>query len=69
MSEDVPTAIDVKDAHRSQISCNPTIGNLECGPVTVEESGERATVVYSTRSLRASKLAKEDTRTQKKKCA
>ena len=66
-AEDVPAAGDVKETQiMSQILGNPAGGNLECGPVTVEESGVRATVVYTTRSLRASKPAKEDTRTTKK---
>jgi hypothetical protein len=64
--EDVPAAGDVKESHPSQIASNPGGGILECGTVAVEESGGRATVVYSTRNLRASKLAKEDTRTLKK---
>ena len=63
---DVPAAGDVKESHPSQIVSNLGGGTVECGIVTVDDSGGIATVVYSTRNLRASKSAKEDTRTQKK---
>ena len=65
-AEDIPAVGDVKDSHPSGNSSNPAGGTPDCGTVTVAESGERAPVVYSTRNLRASKPAKEDTRTQKK---
>jgi hypothetical protein len=62
----MPAVGDVKDSHPSGTSSNPAGGTPDCGTVTVAESGGRAPVVYSTRNLRASKPAKEDTRTQKK---
>ena len=57
---------DIKDSHPSGTSSNPTGGSPDCGTVTVVESGGCAPIVYSTRNLRASKPAKEDTRTQKR---
>ena len=65
-AEDVPAASDVKESHLTQKASNPGGCTLEGGPVTVEESGSRARAQYSTRSLRAPKPAKDDTRTQKK---
>ncbi len=65
-AEDVPASGDVKESHLSQKASNPGGCTLEGGPVTVEESGSRARAQYSTRSLRAPKPAKDDTRTQKK---
>ena len=65
-AEDVPAAGDVKESHPSQNASNPGGGTLECGTVTVEESGGRATVVYSSRNLRAAKPPKDDSRSQKK---
>ena len=65
-AEDVPAAGDLKESQPPQIASNHAGGTLECGTVTVEESEGRATMVYSTRNLRASKHAKDDTRAQKK---
>ena len=65
-AEEIPAVGDVKDSHPSGTSSNPTGGTPDCGTVTVAESGGRAPIVYSTRNLRASKPAKEDTRTQKR---
>jgi hypothetical protein len=56
----------VKDSHPSGTSLNLTGSNPDCGTVTLAELGGRAPVVYSTRNLRASKPAKEDTQAQKK---
>ena len=65
-AEDVPAAGDPKESHPPQIASNPAGGILESGTVTAEESEGRATVVYSTRNLKASKPAKDDTCAQKK---
>ena len=47
-------------------SSNPEGGIPDCGIVSGAESAGRAPVVYSTRNLRASKPAKEDTQAHKK---
>ena len=65
-AEDIPAVGDVKDSHPSGTLSNLAGGTPDCGTVTVAESGGRAPIVYSTRNLRASKPAKEDTRTQKR---
>ena len=64
-AEDIPAGGDVNPSPPPQIASNHGGGTLDGGPVTVEESEGRATVVYSTSTLRASKPAKEDTRCQK----
>lgn len=63
---EIPAVGDVKDSHTTGTLNNPVGATPDCGAVTVAEAGGCATVVYSTRNLRASKPAKEDTRTQKK---
>ena len=59
-TEENPAVGDVKDfrKHPSRTSSNPAGGTPDCGTVTVAELGGRATIVYSTRNLRASKHAK-----------
>jgi hypothetical protein len=56
----------VKDSHPSGTSLNLAGSNPDCGTVTLAELGGRAPVVDSTRNLRVSKPAKEDTQAQKK---
>ena len=65
-AEEIPPVGDVKDLHPSTTSSNPAGGTQDCGTVTVVESGGPKPVVHYTRNLRASKPAKEDTRTQKR---
>ena len=65
-AEDDPAAGDVKESHPSQFASNPEGDIVECGTMTFEESGGRATVVYSIHNLRVSKPVKDDTCNQKK---
>ena len=65
-AEEIPAIGDMKDLHLSGTLSNPAGGTPDCGTETVAESCGYATVVYSTRNLRASKHAKWDIRTQKR---
>jgi hypothetical protein len=65
-AEETPAVGNEKDSYPTGTSSNPAGVTPDCGTVTVAESGGRAPIVYSSRNLRASKPAKDDTRTQKR---
>lgn len=60
------TCGDVQDPQTAATSNNPAKGTPDCAVITVGDSTEHASAVYSSRTLRSSKLTKEDIRAQKK---
>ena len=63
---EMPAVGEVKDSQTTGALNNPAGGTPDCSAATVAEAGEHAPNLYLTRNLRASKPAKEDTRTHKK---